>query len=70
MREAATFCSLWCAFSVIILAAFGIYFAVDLAFSHYGLGTGMVEWIMYRHQLPSSTSYGVSQSWHDSGIDE
>ncbi|KAH6865052.1 hypothetical protein BKA58DRAFT_237873 [Alternaria rosae] len=53
-RGAAAFCCLWCAFSVIIPGAFGLYFAVDLAFSHYGLGTGMAEWVMYRQQLPPS----------------
>ncbi|KAG9186145.1 hypothetical protein G6011_02701 [Alternaria panax] len=59
MRSAATFCYLCCAFSVMFLAHFGIYFAVDLAFSHHELGTGMSEWILYRHQLPQSTSYGI-----------
>jgi hypothetical protein len=53
-RGAATFCCLWCAFSVIIFGAFGLYFAVDLAFSHYGLGTGMAEWVMYGHPFPWS----------------
>jgi hypothetical protein len=60
MRRAATFCCLWCVFSVIILGAFGLYFAVDFVFSQYGLGTGMAEWIMSRHQVSPSTSYGVS----------
>lgn len=69
VSELATFCCFWCAFSVLMLGAFGIYFAVDLAFSRYGLGTGMAEWAIHRHQLPSSTSYGVSRPQHGSGID-
>ncbi|OAG16469.1 hypothetical protein CC77DRAFT_944011 [Alternaria alternata] len=59
VSELATFCCFWCAFSVLMLGAFGIYFAVDLAFSRYGLGTGMAEWAIHRHQLPPSTSYGI-----------
>jgi len=69
-RGAAAFCCLWCAFSVIILGAFGLYFTVDLAFSHYGLGTGMAEWVMYRQQLPPSNTRGVSHSQNHSGVDE
>lgn len=69
-RGAAAFCCLWCAFSVIIVGAFGLYFAVDLAFSHYGLGTGMAEWAMYRQQLPPSNIRWVSHSQDDSGVDE
>lgn len=69
VSELATFCSFWCAFSVLMLGAFGLYFAVDLAFSRYGLGTGMAEWAIHRHQLPPSTSYGVSRLQHGSGID-
>ena len=69
-RGAAAFCCLWCAFSVIILGAFGLYFTVDLAFSHYGLGTGMAEWVMYRQQLPPSNTRGVSHSQDDSGVGE
>ncbi|KAI4611973.1 hypothetical protein J4E80_007425 [Alternaria sp. BMP 0032] len=59
LKGAAAFCYLWCAFSVIILGAFGLYFTVDLAFSHYGLGTGMAEWVMYRQQLPPSNIRGI-----------
>jgi hypothetical protein len=59
-KGAAAFCCIWCAFSIIILGTFAFYFVVDLAFSHYGMGTGMSQWVMYRHQLPPSTSYGVS----------
>jgi hypothetical protein len=62
VRGAATFCCLWCVLSAIVLGVFGLYFALDLAFSHYRLCTGMAEWVMYRHQLPPSTSYGVSPS--------
>jgi len=69
-RGAAAFCCLWCTFSVIILGAFGLYFTVDLAFSHYGLGTGMAEWVMYRQQLPPSNTRGVSRSQDASGVDE
>ena len=69
-RGAAAFCCLWCAFSVIILGAFGLYFTVDLAFSHYGLGTGMAEWVVYRQQLPPSNTRGVSHSQDGSGVDE
>jgi hypothetical protein len=60
-KGAAAFYCVWCAFSIIILGAFGLYFVVDLAFSYYGMGTGMSQWVMYRHQLPSTTSHGVSQ---------
>ena len=70
VSELATFCSFWCAFSVLMLGAFGLYFAVDLAFSRYGLGTGMAEWAIHRHQLPPSTSYGVSRPQYGSGIDK
>lgn len=69
VSELATFCCFWCAFSVLMLGAFGIYFAVDPAFSRYGLGTGMAEWAIHRHQLPPSISYGVSRPQHGSGID-
>ncbi|KAI4634246.1 uncharacterized protein J4E87_001418 [Alternaria ethzedia] len=69
-RGAAAFCCLWCAFSVMILGAFSLYFAVDLVLSHYGLGTGMAEWVMYRQQLPPTNIRGVSHSKDDSGVDE
>ncbi|KAI4622096.1 hypothetical protein J4E83_004835 [Alternaria metachromatica] len=60
-RGAAAFCCLWCAFSVMILGAFSLYFAVNLVLGHYGLGTGMAEWVMYRQQLPPSNIRGA---WH------
>jgi hypothetical protein len=59
----AVFCCFWCVFSV-ILGAFSLYFVIDLAFSYYGMGDGMAEWVIYRHQVPSSTSYGVSHEHH------
>jgi hypothetical protein len=62
-KGAAAFCCVWCAFSIIFLGAFGLYFFVDLAFSYYGLGTGMSQWVLFRHQLPPNTSYGVSLSF-------
>ena len=61
VKEAVAFCCLWCAFSIVVLGTFGLYFAVDLALSHYGMGTGVVQWVMNRQQLPSSTLYGVSR---------
>ncbi|KAI4667486.1 uncharacterized protein J4E79_002174 [Alternaria viburni] len=62
-RGAAAFCYLWCAFSVIILGAFGLYFTVDLAFSHYGLGTGMAEWVMFCLETPNREAPDP-QAWH------
>ncbi|RMZ69630.1 hypothetical protein GMOD_00006463 [Pyrenophora seminiperda CCB06] len=57
-KDAVAFCCLWCAFSIVVLGSFGLYFAIDLLLSHYGMGTGVAQWAMHR---PSSTSYGVSQ---------
>jgi hypothetical protein len=62
-KGAAAFCCVWCAFSIIFLGAFGVYFFVDIAFSYFGLGTGMSQWIMLRHQLPPSTSDGASLTY-------
>jgi len=60
-KDAATFCCFWCAVSIVIFGSFGLYFVIDLALSHYGMGTGAAQWVVNRHQLPSRTSYGVSQ---------
>ena len=60
-KDAVAFCCLWCAFSIVVLGSFGLHFAIDLALSHYGMGIGAAQWVMNRHQLPSRTSYGVSQ---------
>lgn len=59
-EEAVAFCCLWCAFSIVVLGTFGLYFAVDLALGHYDMGTGVAQWVMGRQKSPSSTLYGVS----------
>ncbi|KAK1918062.1 hypothetical protein P3342_000780 [Pyrenophora teres f. teres] len=77
VKDAVAFCYLWCAFSIIVLGSFGLYLAVDLVFNHYGMGTGMAQWVLDRHQFPSITSYGMQfcldtpqrdapspQTWH------
>jgi hypothetical protein len=56
-KGALAFCCFWCAFSIVILGASGLYFFVDLALSHDGLVTGMSQWAVYRHP-----SYEVSQT--------
>ena len=67
MSAIAKFCFYLCAYCVLMLGgAFGLYFAFELAFGRYGLGTGTA---IHRHQLPPSTSYGVSRLQHGSGID-
>ena len=58
-KGAAAFCCFWCAFSIVILGACGLYFFVDLALSHYGLGTGISQWVLPRHP-----SYEVSHTQH------
>ncbi|KAH6840309.1 hypothetical protein AA0118_g5185 [Alternaria tenuissima] len=57
MSAIAKFCFYLCAYCVLVLGgAFGLYFAFELAFGRYGLGTGTA---IHRHQLPPSTSYGI-----------
>lgn len=68
MSAIAKFCFYLCAYCVLVLGgAFGLYFAFELAFGRYGLGTGTA---IHRHQLPPSTSYGVSRPQYGSGIDK
>lgn len=68
MSAIAKFCFYLCAYCVLMLGgAFGLYFAFELAFGRYGLGTGTA---IHRHQLPPSTSYGVSRPQYGSGIDK
>ncbi|KAF1828596.1 hypothetical protein BDW02DRAFT_574737 [Decorospora gaudefroyi] len=58
-KGATAFWCFWSAISIFMLAAIGLYFVVDLTFSYYGMGTGMSQWVLYRHQLPPSTSYSM-----------
>ncbi|KAF1848747.1 uncharacterized protein K460DRAFT_277935 [Cucurbitaria berberidis CBS 394.84] len=51
------FCCFWCASSVCVLIAFGIFFALDLGFSQIGYGTGMAQWMIHGPARRSSTQH-------------
>lgn len=54
------FCCFWCAVSVCILGAFGIFFTLDLVFSQFGMGTGLAIWMIRGNPGHVETSYDVS----------
>jgi hypothetical protein len=58
-KGAWAFCCFWCAVSACILAAFGAFFALDLVFTQFGMGTGMAQWMMQGRGSRDNTAYEV-----------
>ncbi|KAH7091558.1 hypothetical protein FB567DRAFT_436379, partial [Paraphoma chrysanthemicola] len=58
-KGAWAFCCFWCAISVCILAAFGAFFAADLVFTQFGMGTGMARWMIHGQGRRAEQSYDM-----------
>jgi uncharacterized membrane protein len=43
------FCCFWCAVWLCILGAVGVFFALDIVFSTFGMGVGVEKWMTQRH---------------------
>ena len=54
------FLCFWCSVSICAMAAFGIFFVIDLGCSQYGMGTGMAKWMIHEHARQSDAHYEVS----------
>jgi hypothetical protein len=54
------FCCFWCAVSVCILGTLGTFFATDLVFSQFGMGTGLAMWMVHGNPSQAIIEYEVS----------
>jgi hypothetical protein len=59
-RGLFTFCCFWCAVSICILGAFGAFFAVDVVFTQFDMGTGMSRWMVHGNAVQSIGTFEVS----------
>lgn len=55
-------CCFWCAVSVCILCALGMFFALDVAFSQFGMGTGLAMGMVRGSTSQANASYEVSSN--------
>ena len=61
-RGVYAFCCFWCAISICILAAFGVFFALDVVFTQFGMGTGLTKWMTHRNLGQNGTDYKASRT--------
>jgi hypothetical protein len=53
------FCCFWCAVSVCILGVLGMYFALDVVLTQFGMGTGWAMWMVRESPSQASAHYEV-----------
>jgi hypothetical protein len=58
-RSLYAFCCFWCAVSVCILGVLGMYFALDVVFAQFGMGTGWAMSMVRGDPSQTSASYQV-----------
>lgn len=63
------FCCFWCAVSVCILGALGVFFTLDTVCSTFGMGTGVGRWIVGMQGERTGGSYDVNTQLRQKYVD-